>query len=77
MMDALTVYGFVATMRHAGYLSFAAAVLGLVEAHYPSLRNVVLRAKAWLVSTWGAAIKRSSEVPRRRVSAETCTGSTH
>jgi len=46
MMDALTIYGLVASMRHAGHLSFAAAVLGLAEAHYPGLRNAVRRASS-------------------------------
>ena len=68
MMDALMIYGFAATMRRAGYLSFAAAVLGLVEAHYARLRSTVLRAKAWLANRHGATMRRSIAVPRRRES---------
>lgn len=51
MSDTLMVCDFVASMRHAGYLTFAAAVFGLAEAHYPGLRNAVRRAKAWLART--------------------------
>lgn len=75
MMDALTICGFVASMRHAGYLSVAAAVLGLAEAHYPELRKAVLRARAWLTSTRGAPMHRPTPVPRGRISAESCATS--
>ena len=75
MMDALMIYGFVASGRHAVYLSFAAAILGLAEAHYPRLRNAVLRATAWLAGAWTATMRRSAVVPRRRVSAQSCVGS--
>ena len=70
MMDTLTICGFVASMRHAGYLTSAAAILGLAEAHYPELRKAVLRARAWLVRTWGVTVRRSTPVPRRRISAK-------
>jgi len=76
MMDTLTICGFVASMRHAGYLSSAAAILGLAEAHYPELRKAVLRAKAWLLSIGGATTGRPTPVRRRRLSAESCATST-
>ncbi len=63
MMDALMIYSCAATMRHAGYLSFAAAVLGLAEAHYPGLRAAVLHIKARLRTGWGATMRRSIAVP--------------
>jgi hypothetical protein len=75
MMDALMIYGFVASMRHAVYLSFAAAVLGLAEAHYPGLRDAVLRATAWLVSAWARTVPRLTAVPHCRVPAESTIGS--
>lgn len=56
MMDALTIYGFVATMRHAGYFSVAVAVLGLAEAHYPGLRKAMRRIAAVLANACRAAI---------------------
>jgi hypothetical protein len=74
MMDALTICGFVASMRHAGYLSVAAAVLGLAEAHYPELRRAVLRARAWLVSARGATARRPTTAPRRGIS-KSCAAS--
>jgi hypothetical protein len=72
MQDALVVYSLVAAMRHAGYLSFAAAVLGLVEAHRPGLRSAVLRVRAWLVNGCGAAMRRSTAVPRRHEALTKC-----
>ena len=72
MSDTLMICDFVASMRHAGYLSFAAAALGLAEAHYPDLRNAVRRATAWLVSTWAGVMRRPSAGPRRPLSAERC-----
>jgi hypothetical protein len=53
MMDALMIHGFIASTRHAAYLSIAAAVLGLAEAHYPGLRKAARRAAAWLVHCTG------------------------
>jgi hypothetical protein len=64
MMDSLMIYSCAATMRHAGYLSFAAAVLGLAEAHYPGLRHAVLRAAEWLRSGRRAAMRRAIAMPR-------------
>lgn len=52
MMDALTIYGCVAATRHAGYFSFAVAVLGLAEAHYPGLRKAMRRVMTALANTW-------------------------
>ena len=63
MSDTLMICDFVASMRHAGYVSFAAAVLGLAEAHYPELRNAVRRARAWLELDQGF---HSSVSPRTR-----------
>lgn len=63
MSDTLMICDFVASMRHAGYLTFAAAVLGLAEAHYPGLRDAVLRVAAWLVRL------------KRRAAAERYVGS--
>jgi hypothetical protein len=63
MMDALTIYGCVASMRHAGYFSFAGAVLGLAEAHYPGLRQAMRRVTAMLANARGrdaAALDRAS-----------------
>lgn len=70
MMDALTIYGFVATMRHAGYFSFAVALLGLAEARYPGLRNAMRRITAVLANVCGAAMQRSSAPAQRRRALE-------
>lgn len=77
MSDTLMICDFVASMRHAGYLTFAAAVLGLAEAHYPELRNAVRRARACLVIAWRATMQRSATVPGRRISSESCAASRH
>ena len=77
MSDTLMICDFIASMRHAGYLSFAAAVLGLAEAHYPALREAARRARAWLATAWAATTRRLGAVPRCRISAESCTVSRH
>jgi hypothetical protein len=75
MMDALTICGVVASMRHAGYLTFAAAVLGIAEAHYPGLRKAALRAGAGLAGVWVATMRSLTVSRCRRAPAETHMGS--
>jgi hypothetical protein len=70
MMDALTIYGCVASMRHAGYFSFAVAVLGLAEAHYQGLRKAMRRVTQVLANAWGAAVRPSAAPAQPRQALE-------